>query len=67
MFKSIENSAELQQYLFKTGVNEHPLQKELREYTENNLSNARVLFEGPLLFRRLNPQEEFQKSSKLIV
>jgi predicted O-methyltransferase YrrM len=47
VFKSIENSAELQQYLFKTGVNEHPLQKELREYTENNLGNAATMQISP--------------------
>ncbi len=47
MFKSIENSTELQQYLFKTGIDEHPLQKELREYTENNLGNAAIMQISP--------------------
>jgi len=40
VFKSIENSAELQKYIFTYGVNEHPLQKEIREYTEKNLGNS---------------------------
>ena len=47
MFKSIENSTELQQYLFKTGINEHPLQRELREYTEKNLGNAATMQISP--------------------
>lgn len=47
MFKTIETSPELQQYLFKTGINEHPLQKELREYTEKNLGNAATMQISP--------------------
>ena len=47
MFKDIENSAELQQYLFKFGVNEHPLQREIREYTEKNLGNAATMQISP--------------------
>ena len=47
MFKSIESSPELQQYLFKTGIHEHPLQKELREYTEKNLGNAATMQISP--------------------
>jgi predicted O-methyltransferase YrrM len=47
VFKSIENSPELQNYLFKTGINEHPLQKELREYTEKNLGNAATMQISP--------------------
>jgi len=47
VFKSIENSTELQQYLFKTGINEHPLQRELREYTEKNLGNAATMQISP--------------------
>ncbi|NCU71245.1 MAG: SAM-dependent methyltransferase, partial [Candidatus Fonsibacter lacus] len=47
MFKSIESSPELQQYLFKTGIHEHPLQKELREFTEKNLGNAATMQISP--------------------
>ena len=47
MFKDIENSAELQQYLFNFGVNEHPLQTEIREYTEKNLGNAATMQISP--------------------
>lgn len=47
MFKSIENSAELQKYIFTYGVNEHPLQKEIREYTEKNLSNSAIMQISP--------------------
>ena len=47
MFKSLENSTQLQAYLFKTGINEHPLQKELREYTESNLGNASIMQISP--------------------
>lgn len=47
MFKDIENSAELQQYLFKFGVNEHPLQTEIRKYTEKNLGNAATMQISP--------------------
>ena len=47
MFKSIENSPDLQNYLFKNGINEHPLQKELREYTEKNLGNAATMQISP--------------------
>lgn len=47
MFKSIENSAELQKYIFTYGVNEHPLQKEIREYTEKNLGNSAILQISP--------------------
>jgi predicted O-methyltransferase YrrM len=47
VFKDIENSAELQQYLFKFGVNEHPLQREIREYTEKNLGNAATMQISP--------------------
>lgn len=47
MFKSIENSAELQKYIFTYGVNEHPLQKEIREYTEKNLGNSAIMQISP--------------------
>lgn len=47
MFKSIENSAELQRYIFTYGVNEHPLQKEIREYTEKNLGNSAIMQISP--------------------
>ncbi len=47
MFKDIENSAELQKYLFEFGVNEHPLQTEIREYTEKNLGNAATMQISP--------------------
>jgi caffeoyl-CoA O-methyltransferase len=47
VFKDIENSAELQQYLFNFGVNEHPLQTEIREYTEKNLGNAATMQISP--------------------
>lgn len=47
MFKSIENSAELQKYIFNYGVNEHPLQKEIREYTEKNLGNSAIMQISP--------------------
>ena len=47
MFKDIQNSAELQQYLFNFGVNEHPLQTEIREYTEKNLGNAATMQISP--------------------
>jgi predicted O-methyltransferase YrrM len=47
VFKDIENSAELQQYLFKFGVNEHPLQTEIRKYTEKNLGNAATMQISP--------------------
>jgi len=47
VFKSIESSPELQQYLFKTGIHEHPLQKELREFTEKNLGNAATMQISP--------------------
>jgi predicted O-methyltransferase YrrM len=47
VFKDIENSAELQQYLFKFGVNEHPLQTEIREYTEKNLGNSATMQISP--------------------
>ncbi|MSP06965.1 MAG: methyltransferase domain-containing protein [Candidatus Fonsibacter sp.] len=47
MFKSIKNSAALNQYLLNIGINEHPLQKELREYTENNLGNAATMQISP--------------------
>ncbi len=40
MFKLIENNKNLQEYLLKFGVNEHPIQRELREYTLKNLGNA---------------------------
>jgi predicted O-methyltransferase YrrM len=47
VFKSIENSAELQKYIFTYGVNEHPLQKEIREYTEKNLGNSAIIQISP--------------------
>jgi predicted O-methyltransferase YrrM len=47
VFKSIENSAELQKYIFTYGVNEHPLQKEIREYTEKNLGNSAIMQISP--------------------
>jgi len=47
VFKDIQNSAELQQYLFNFGVNEHPLQTEIREYTEKNLGNAATMQISP--------------------
>ncbi len=47
MFKDIENSTELQNYLFKFGVNEHPLQTEIREYTEKNLGSAATMQISP--------------------
>lgn len=47
MFKSIENSAELQKYIFTYGINEHPLQKEIREYTEKNLGNSAIMQISP--------------------
>jgi caffeoyl-CoA O-methyltransferase len=47
VFKDIENSAELQKYLFEFGVNEHPLQTEIREYTEKNLGNAATMQISP--------------------
>ncbi len=47
MFKSIENLPELQKYIFTYGVNEHPLQKEIREYTEKNLVNSAVMQISP--------------------
>ena len=47
MFKSIENSAELEKYIFTYGVNEHPLQKEIREYTEKNLGNSAIMQISP--------------------
>ena len=47
MFKSIENSAELQKYIFTYGVNEHPLQKEIREYTEKNLGDSAIMQISP--------------------
>ena len=47
MFKDIENSAELQKYLFEFGVNEHPLQTEIREYTEKNFGNAATMQISP--------------------
>ena len=47
MFKSIENLAELQKYIFTYGVNEHPLQKEIREYTEKNLGNSAIMQISP--------------------
>lgn len=47
MYKSIENSAELQKYIFTYGVNEHPLQKEIREYTEKNLGNSAIMQISP--------------------
>ena len=40
MFKLIENNKNLQEYLLKFGVTEHPIQRELREYTLKNLGNA---------------------------
>jgi len=47
VFKSIENSTELQKYIFTYGVNEHPLQKEIREYTEKNLGNSAIMQISP--------------------
>jgi predicted O-methyltransferase YrrM len=47
VFKDIENSAELQKYLFEFGVNEHPLQTEIREYTEKNLGNSATMQISP--------------------
>ena len=47
MFKDIENSTELQRYLFNFGVKEHPLQTEIREYTEKNLGNAATMQISP--------------------
>ena len=47
MFKFAENSAELQKYIFTYGVNEHPLQKEIREYTEKNLGNSAIMQISP--------------------
>ncbi len=47
MFKSIENLAELQKYIFTYGINEHPLQKEIREYTEKNLGNSAIMQISP--------------------
>jgi len=47
VFKSIENSAELQKYIFTYGINEHPLQKEIREYTEKNLGNSAIMQISP--------------------
>ena len=47
MFKFAENSHELEKYLFSFGVNEHPLQKEIREYTEKNLGNSAIMQISP--------------------
>ena len=47
MFKFAENSPELEKYLFSFGVNEHPLQKEIREYTEKNLGNSAIMQISP--------------------
>jgi predicted O-methyltransferase YrrM len=47
VFKDIENSTELQRYLFNFGVKEHPLQTEIREYTEKNLGNAATMQISP--------------------
>ena len=47
MFKFSENSPELEKYLFSFGVNEHPLQKEIREYTEKNLGNSAIMQISP--------------------
>ncbi len=47
MFKFTENSPELENYLFSFGVNEHPLQKEIREYTEKNLGNSAIIQISP--------------------
>jgi predicted O-methyltransferase YrrM len=47
VFKSIKNSVELQKYIFTYGVNEHPLQKEIREYTEKNLGNSAIMQISP--------------------
>jgi predicted O-methyltransferase YrrM len=47
VFKFAENSPELEKYLFSFGVNEHPLQKEIREYTEKNLGNSAIMQISP--------------------
>ena len=47
MFKFAENSPELEKYLFSFGVNEHPLQKEIREYTKKNLGNSAIMQISP--------------------
>ena len=47
MFKFAENSPELEKYLFSFGVNENPLQKEIREYTEKNLGNSAIMQISP--------------------
>ena len=47
MFKFAENSPELEKYLFSFGVNEHPLQKEIREHTEKNLGNSAIMQISP--------------------
>lgn len=47
MFKSVGNSEELQNYILRFGINEHPIQTEIRKYTEENLGNASTMQISP--------------------